>query len=125
MKIEEIIKDENWVSARFSKNWKEYALKELTINQLIDIAIKNGRKVEVLEEALNDVITKLDNTKNKFNVGDKVLSSSHFPDIEYYFIAVHPLDKKHCFLFHDNDRNKGVNGVSMHYISNLIKQSKT
>ena len=125
MKIEEIIKDENWVSARFSKNWKEYALKELTINQLIDIAIKNGRKVEVLEEALNDVITKLDNTKNKFNVGDKVLSSSHFPDIEYYFIAVHPLDKKQCFLFHDNDRNKGVNGVSMHYISNLIKQSKT
>jgi len=60
MKIDEIIKDENWLSARFGKDWKEYALKELSINDLIDIAIKNGRKVEALEESLYDCIEKLD-----------------------------------------------------------------
>lgn len=39
MKIEELIKDENWLSARFGNDWKEYALKELTINELIDLSI--------------------------------------------------------------------------------------
>ena len=63
MKIEELIKDENWLSARFGNDWKEYALKELTINELIDIAIKNGRRVEALEESLCDCIEKLDQLK--------------------------------------------------------------
>lgn len=67
MTIDEVIKDENWISARFGKNYKEYALKKMSINEIIDIAIRNGRKVEVLEESLNDCIEQNDTKQEKID----------------------------------------------------------
>jgi len=47
--IDGIISDERWINAQFGVGWKDHALDNYTIKQILDIAVKNGRELIVLK----------------------------------------------------------------------------
>lgn len=54
-KVEELEKTD-FVTARFGKNWKENAKKNYNVDQVLDIAHINGRKVVLLEMAIKELL---------------------------------------------------------------------
>jgi hypothetical protein len=56
--LKEIDKEVNnpFITERFGDNWKEFAIKNYDINEIIEIAWKQGRKAILLEDALKKFI---------------------------------------------------------------------
>lgn len=61
-RYEEIIKrvdelvQQDFVTAKFGNHWKEHAKENYEVDQIIDIAWVQGRKVVLLEKALKELV---------------------------------------------------------------------
>lgn len=58
--------DRPLVTAKFGDKWKEWAMTNLDKEKLIDIAWRQGRKAQMLEEKLREVVSNAAQTVNWF-----------------------------------------------------------
>ena len=53
--MEEMIKDDNWIDARFGNGWIDHAKNFYTVDQVYELALMNGRRLTIIR----DIIKKL------------------------------------------------------------------